>query len=205
MMHSDRRPVVSGKIVLFILLFAGGWIMPPASVAEEAKQIYSRGAGPTEVMIFTDYFCPPCQGVEPYLEAALTDLYRSGVKVTFVDKPINSRTPLYSRYFLYAAKAASSFEEMLHIRRVIFEIAATKPVDSEAELLRRLKEHDIKLGLFDVQPVFDQWTELIGRFGVRSTPTSIVMRPGQEPVIYTGSRDIPEGINRLLQELAGGS
>jgi len=49
-----------------------------------------RGSGLTEVLIFTDYFCPPCQAVEPFLEKALADLYRSGVKVTFVDKPIHS-------------------------------------------------------------------------------------------------------------------
>jgi protein-disulfide isomerase len=190
----------TGKTVFLIVIFAGIWILPPAGLAEEIRQIYSRGAGPTEVMIFTDYFCPPCQAVEPYLETALTDLYRSGVKVTFVDKPINARTPLYSRYFLYAARAAPDFEEVLHIRRAIFQIAGTQPVDTESELLRRLKENDIRLGLFDVQPVFEQWAELIGRFGVRSTPTCVVIRPGHESVIYVGSREIPEGIDRLIHE-----
>jgi len=199
MIRGDRlRPVILlAQIVFFVLLFSGGCSMPDPS---ERADLFSRGSGPAEILIFTDYFCPPCQAVEPYMEKALDDLFRSGMKVTFVDKPIHAVTALYSRYFLYAAKTAHRFEDMLRIRRVLFEIAKTRTVESESELLRKLKENNIRLGLFDVQPVFDQWAELIRRFGVRSTPTCIVISPGQEIVTFKGSREIPQGIDRLLQE-----
>lgn len=175
----------------------------PGPTTEASESIFSYGSGPIEVFIFTDYFCPPCQAVEPYLEKALADLNRLGAKITFVDKPIHKSTPLYSRYFLYAAETADGFSEILHIRRVLFGIAKTKVVDSESELFQKLKAHNIKLSLINVKPIFDHWVELIQRFGVRSTPTCIVKRPGQKVMIYNGTRKIPEGIDRLLKELSG--
>jgi len=185
-------------IVLWVLLAP-----IPGPATEVSESIFSHGSGPIEVFIFTDYFCPPCQAVEPYLEKALAKLNRLGVKVTFVDKPIHKSTLLYSRYFLYAAKPADGFSEILHIRRVLFDIAKTKVVDSESELFQKLKANNIKLALINVKPIFDQWVELIERFGVRSTPTCIVKRPGQKIMIYTGSGKIPEGIDLLLKELSG--
>ena len=206
MLSKDRlrtRILYGCALVLFTV--GSGWFMPELSVANEVPNIISRGRGPAEVLIFTDYFCPPCQGVEPYLEKALADLYRSGVKVTFVDKPIHAKTPLFSRYFLYAANSADSFAEVLHIRSVLFDIAKSKSVETEGELIGKLKANGIKLGLFDVRPVFGTWLELIQRFEVKSTPTCIVMRPGQAHSTLTGSGAIPEGIDRLLKELNGGS
>jgi len=175
----------------------------PSSTTEASESIFSYGSGPIEVFVFTDYFCPPCQAVEPYLEKALADLNRLGAKITFVDKPIHKSTPLYSRYFLYAAETADGFSEILNIRRVLFDIAKSKVVDSESELFQKLKASNIKLSLINVRPIFDQWVELIERFGVRSTPTCIVKRPGQKVMIYNGTRKIPEGIDLLLKELSG--
>ena len=195
------RKKLSILIIVLCVLLAP--ISGPA--AEEAESIYSYGSGPIEVFIFTDYFCPPCQAVEPYLETALTDLYRSGVRVTFVDKPIYAKTPLYSRYFFYAAKAATSFAEILHIRNALFDIAKTKAVNSERELMQKLKAKHIRLALIDVKPIFDQWAELIERFNVKSTPTCIIKRPGPKKMTYKGSREIPEGIDLLLQELSESS
>lgn len=191
-------------VALVLLLSAGGgdWLGPRPAAAGETPEVFSFGSGATEVFIFTDYFCPPCQAVEPYLETALTALVQAGAKVTFVDKPLDSRTPLYSRYFLYAANAAESFAELLRIRRTIFDIARTRAVESESELLRLLKESGIRLKLFDVQPVFAKWQDLIERFEVRSTPTCIVARPGHDRQSFTGGRAIPQGIDRLLAEIA---
>lgn len=192
-------------LVLLLAIGGGDCLRPRLTAAGEAPEVFSYGSGATEVFIFTDYFCPPCQAVEPYLEKGLTDLVQAGAKVTFVDKPLDSRTPLYSRYFLYAANTAESFAELLRIRRTIFDIARTRAVDSESELLRLLKESGIRLKLFDVQPAFAKWQDLIERFGVRSTPTCIVARPGHDLQNFTGGRAIPQGIDRLLAEIDAGA
>lgn len=196
--------IVTVNLMLLLLTGSGSWLRPRWLHAQEAPNVFSYGSGANEIFIFTDYFCPPCQKVEPYLEKALTDLLKAGMKVTFVDKPIDSRSPLYSRYFLYAANRADSFAEVLRIRRVLFDIARTRAIASESELVGLLKENDIRLKLFDVQPAFAKWADFIRDFGIRSTPTCIVTRPGQDNSRFAGSRSIPEGIDRLLMEIAGG-
>jgi len=175
-------------------------VISPA--VESPESIFSRGSGPMEIIIFSDYFCPPCQMIEPYLEGALADLHRLGAKITFVDKPIHSISPLYSKYFLYAADQASSFSEIIHIRNVLFDIAKSKSVHSEHKLFQKLKENNIKLGLIDVKPIFAEWIKLIQDFDVKSTPTCIVRRPGKELSVFKGSRHIQEGIDLLLEEVS---
>ena len=206
MLNKKQGLVEIGAINLMLLLLigAGGWLWPRLASAGATKDVFSYGSGEIEVFIFSDYFCPPCQKVEPYVEKALTELFQAGVRVTLVDLPIDRRTPLYSRYFLYAANNADSFDELVRIRRVMFDVARTRAIATESELIGMLKENDVRLKLFDIRPVFEKWTELIGRFEVRSTPTCIVTRPGQEIDKFTGNRGIPEGLDRLLKEIAGG-
>ncbi len=206
MLHNAarRRAAILTLNLMLALSIGSGWLVPRWVAAQKPAEVFSHGTGTVDIFVFTDYFCPPCQAVEPYLEGALTDLLALGAAVTFVDKPITPRTPLYSRQFLYAANATDRFEELLRIRRTLFDIARNNPVDSESELVRLMKESDIRLKLFDVRPVFTKWAEIIGRFGVRSTPTCIVTRPGQETLVFEGSREIPQGLDRLLKEMAGG-
>jgi thiol-disulfide isomerase/thioredoxin len=187
---------------LFALSIACVLLVPVLLAAEAFESSGSKDAGSTEVIIFTDYFCPPCQSIEPYLEQALAELHQLGVKVTLVDKPISGLTPLYSKYYLYAAKATPGFKETLHIRRVLFDIAQTRSVETERDLILRLREKNVRLSIMDVKPVFDGWAELIQRFEVRSTPTCIVVQPGQPVRTHIGSGNISKAIDLLLKQLS---
>jgi thiol:disulfide interchange protein DsbA len=189
-------------MILGLICLACLKLVPAFAFASESPEgIYTEGTGPIEIVVFSDYFCPPCQGVEPYLEEALAKLHRSGARITFVDMPIHEMTPLFARYFLYAANAADSFEEKLLVRRTLFDIAQTGAVTSERDLIQKLRENRIETARLDVRPIFDRWVELINRFAVKSTPTCVVVQPGQEVVTYSGSSGIPEGIDRLLEAL----
>jgi len=192
-------------VILFVLSASWGFngCLPPQSGAEEPREIYAFGSGPAELLLFTDYFCPPCQKIEPYLEVALPELHRAGVRITFVDMPIHDKTQLYARYFLYAAKADASFEEIMRVRRALFDIAKAKKVKTDQEMVGALKERAIKLSFLNVQSIFDQWSGSIKRFGVESTPTCIVTRPGRENLTLSGNRGIPEGLDKLRKELRG--
>ncbi|MBS0012463.1 MAG: thioredoxin family protein, partial [Desulfobacterales bacterium] len=87
-------------------------------VGRQSAEAFTIGDGPVEIVLFTDYFCPPCKDIEPYLENTLPELVSSGVKVTFVDAAFSRKSSLYARYFLYAAKAASSPESIINARSV---------------------------------------------------------------------------------------
>ncbi len=192
------------KLISMFLLCA--LLAPLAAWADDAPEnLYSFGPGPVEIYIFSDYFCPPCQKVEPILEVSIKELHRLGVKIIFVDKPLQKMSTLFSRYFLYAARAAESFEEILRARAVLFDIAKAGAVDSERSLSQQLRENHVERGLVNVRPVFDRWTALIGRFGVNSTPTVIVLRPGRPEERHAGSLRIPEAMDLLLKELSPGA
>ncbi|RPH50083.1 MAG: hypothetical protein EHM85_11665 [Desulfobacteraceae bacterium] len=192
------------QILILILAFM---LMNPvlAPADETPENIFSDGSGPVEIFIFSDYFCPPCQSIEPYLEYALTKLHQSGAGITFVDMPISALTPVFSKYYLYAINAVDSFTENLLVRRALFDIARTRSVNAESELIQKFKAKHIKLVPLDVKPLFDQWVALIKRFSVKSTPTCVVIRPGQAIVTYTGSREISEGIDQLLKVMSDNS
>ena len=184
---------------LFILSFLVLGLTP--SFAEGFENINSFGHGPTEVYIFSDYFCHPCQNIEAYLERALPTLYRRGVQISFVDIPIYKDTPLFSRYFIYAIKKATTFDQVMMARHALFVMARTKVEATDQTLIRKLKARGIPLKLMDTGPVFKQWQEVMRRFKVRSTPTCIVVKSGEEPRSYSGGRKIRNGLNGLLNEL----
>jgi thiol:disulfide interchange protein DsbA len=166
---------------------------------------FSFGKGPLEIYVFSDYFCPPCQGIEPYMESVLPRLSSMGARITFVDMPIHEQTPLYARYYLYAARKADNLEKVLRIRHALFDMAKSKAVASEREMMAGLKQKAVSLSYFDTQPAFMHWNDLINRFKVISTPTCIVVQPGQETLNLAGSEVIRQGIDPLLQRLSGAS
>lgn len=191
-----------------LLLGALAWGAPAMAAAEQpaaetVDEVFTRGDGPIELFVFADYFCPPCRRVEPYLEKSLLELVPLGVRVTFVDMPFSRLAPLYARYFLYAAKAAPTLDDLLHARDVLFRIATENAATSDQEMVQALKENDVAITYFDVRPLLTRWGEIIQAHNVRSTPTCIIVKPGQEPTRHVGSEEIPKAIAQLLAELSG--
>ncbi|MCF8035257.1 MAG: thioredoxin family protein [Desulfobacteraceae bacterium] len=170
-------------------------------VGEQSEAVFTIGSGQVEVVLFTDYFCPPCQSLEPVLDEKLPELIASGAKVTFVDAPFNRRSSLYARYFLYAAKASSSPESIMHARNLLFRLAEKKKVESEKEMMQALKENNVDINLFDTQPVINQWKKIMNKYNLRTTPTCVIIRPGEEPEQYRSGKAIPEALDRLLGQL----
>lgn len=171
-------------------------------VGQESDAVFTRGSGPVEVVLYSDYFCPPCQRLEPYLEETLPELVSSGVKITFVDAPFNQKSSLYARYFLYAAKAASSLESIIDARSVLFELAENHSIESEPDLVQALEENNVDIELFNTEPLMDQWKEIMEKYNFRSTPTCVIVKPGQEPKQHRGAKAIPEALDRLLEEVS---
>jgi thiol:disulfide interchange protein DsbA len=196
---SLHRPL---KALLPLLLTLLAVVLSPTlAPAAETESLYSFGQGPMEIYIFSDYFCPPCQGVEPYLENALPELFDHGAKISFIDMPIHQPTPIYSRYYLYAAKASAGLEPAIKARSALFELAKTKAVTADSELIQELKKQEIKIRLLDTKDVFAQWRDLIQRFNITSTPTCVVVAPGQPERRFVGGGDIREGLDQLRKDL----
>jgi len=188
--------------VVFLCLLAIICSIAPAAGAEK-EAVPSYGQGPHEVLIFSDYFCPPCQALEPKLEPVLDALYKQGsVKITFVDTPMHRETPLFAKFYLYAAKAAPDYKAAMRARQVLFALAGKENVfwmdDRIEEAFRKEK---IAYTPFDFRSVQPALNGLIKQHRVDATPTCVILSPGKKARKYTGTDEILKGLASLQTTL----
>ncbi|MDD5532621.1 MAG: thioredoxin domain-containing protein [Syntrophales bacterium] len=159
------------------------------------------GTGPYEVLIFTDYFCPPCQEVEPGIEPLLEKLQAGGAKVTFIDVPFHKTTPLYAKYYLYAANNRGTYQDTFRTRKALFHLAGEKIALSEDSLASALREKNISFRPYDVKPVFSEWNNIIKAYKIDSTPTLVIKYRNGNSRKYTGFREIMSGLSEISAEM----
>jgi thiol-disulfide isomerase/thioredoxin len=180
---------------LFVSLAGCGKTSPPA----EKSALPSYGEGSREVLLFTDYFCPPCQALESELEPILDQLLaRGGVKITLVDAPVHKLTPLYARYFLFSANAGKGFKSDMHARRVLFSIAKAGAVSTEEGLEAELRKQGVAFQPYDLSKVFAAMNETMKTHDIRSTPTCVVAYTSADLRKYSGPDEIKKGLALLL-------
>ena len=171
----QRLPLLVMMLLGYILVsFSFSGSATPAYAADNTSSV-SYGKGSWELIIFTDYFCPPCQSVEKDLEPEIERLLaRGGIKITFVDFPGHKGTALYAKYFLSACASDKGYQNVMKARNILFALAGQKKVDQENVLAAALKSKNIALKVIDPKPVFNQWSEMIKRFEIDQTPTCIL-------------------------------
>jgi thioredoxin-related protein len=185
---------------LYIMFTFKGSINPAYSA--DSNLVRSYGSGPYQMLIFSDYFCQPCQQLEKELDGAIHDIIAGGgVKVSFVDLPIYKLTPLYANYFLYAVNASKSFQEVLLARKALFDVAWRVDAITEPQLENALKSRNIPLKPHDVKPVLMQYDEIIKKCQVRGTPTFVFVYSPTDVRKYTGGPDIKKGLSELRKAL----
>lgn len=191
----SRLSAVCLKILLFGLLAT---LAPQAGTAAE-EGVPSFGRGPQEVLVFSDYFCPPCRELEPRLEPVLDALYRQGkVKIRFVDTPMHRETPLFAKFYLYAAKATPDYGAAVRARQVLFALAGRENVFWMDERIEEaFRKEKIVYTPFDFRMVQPEINRLIREYRVDSTPTCVVVLTGEKPRKYAGADDILKGLQSL--------
>lgn len=174
--HNQRFPLLAMMIIgyLFVSFSFSGSATP--AYADDQTGIPSYGKGAWELIIITDYFCPPCQTAEKYLEPELERLLARGdIKITFVDYPGHGKkTALFAKYFLGAVAANKGYKNVLKARRVLFALAAQGKIDQDSSLAAALKTENIVLKMIDPVPVYTQWSAMTKRFEINQTPTCIL-------------------------------
>ncbi len=189
-------------VCCWIVAFLLSLMLTNHSYGEELLPTF--GQGTIQVILYTDYFCPPCRAMEPDVEPLLRDLMRTGkINLTFVDTPTNQITSLYARYFIYALNANQEFEEVLKARNTLFE-AAEKKMQDKAKLEEFLKEKGINWKPVNVTPAFNFWNKYLKDDSIRSTPSCVVKR-GEKKEIVVGSLEILKALENLKKEIATGT
>jgi thiol-disulfide isomerase/thioredoxin len=184
--------------VVFFCLFVFIISVAPAAGAEK-EAVPSYGQGPLEILIFSDYFCPPCQALEPKLEPVLNALYKQGnVKIRFVDTPMHKETPLFAKFYIYAAKAAPDYGAAVRARQVLFALAGKENVIWMDERIEEaFRKEKVAFTPFDFRTAQPEINRLIREHKVDSTPTCVILSPGKKARKYTGAEDILKGLTSL--------
>jgi thiol:disulfide interchange protein DsbA len=177
---------------IFFSIFLKSNITP--LYAEEIL-IPSFGGGKTTVRLYTDYFCGPCNKLEPKLEPLIVDLVKNGkINITFVDTPIHTYSPLYARYFLYILNEKNEFEYALKARNALFE-AAKNNITKKEVIEDFLKKRNIKFRPLNVSPTFTILNGYLKEDKINATPTCVIFNGERKS--YTGSADIIKALQGI--------
>jgi len=168
--------------ILFLVLFKG----TAAPVYAADTLIPSFGNGHVQVRLYTDYFCKPCNALEPKLEPVINDLVKRGViTITFIDAPVHKETTLYAKYFLYILNEKKELNYALRARAVLFEAAKQKITDSN-KLEAFIKKKGIGFKPFDVKLTFGIFSSYLKEDKINKTPTCVINNRGKREN-FTGS------------------
>ncbi len=200
------------RIPLLVFAFLGYFFVAltlngtatPAYGADKAV-LPSFGSGNVEVIAFSDYFCPPCQALEPQAAPLLEELHAGGkVKVTFVDTPFHKMTATYARYFLYSLQDGGTLQDAERVRAVLFDTAKKNAAPTEEALKALLASRQVSWRPIELKPVYDEWNRLLNAHKVRATPTFVIRYSEADTRTFVGTDNILEGLKALRAAVGTG-
>ena len=203
MFRLHKLPLLLFSILGYLtIIFTFSGSVTPAFGQINEKAVPSIGKGHYEIIIFTDYFCPPCRRIDTKAEPLLKQILATGkVKITFVDVPFAKATPVYAKYYLYAANADASADNIFKVRKLFFEAAQGRHIQEEIGLLAYIKEKNIKFKPLDEKSVFPILTAIAKDNKVRATPTCVIRYSAKDTKTFVGDSEIWDGLKKLGDSL----
>lgn len=206
MFRIHKLPLLLFSLLGYLsILFTFSGSVTPAFGQEVAAGVPSLGKGKYEVVMFADYFCPPCLRIDTKAEPLLKELLATGkIKITFADVPFHRFTPTYIKYYLYAVNAHSGAKNVFHIRKTLFEAAQVKHIETENALVAYLKQQKISLKPVDEKSIFSILSSMINENNIKSTPTCLIRYSATNVKKFVGDEEIWNGLNALKMHISAG-
>jgi hypothetical protein len=204
MFRLNKLPLLIFSLLGYLtILFTFSGSVTPAFGLEISSGVPTLGNGSYEITWYADYFCPPCLRIDTKADPLLKKLLATKkVKITFVDVPFHAITPVYAKYYLYAANANSGANNILHIRKILFDAAQVKKIQTEIALVTYLKEQNIPLKTLDERSIFPILSHMIKKDNIKSTPTCIIRYSAKDVKIFVGDEEIWNGLNALKTHIS---
>jgi thiol-disulfide isomerase/thioredoxin len=204
MFKLHKLPLLLFSVLGYLtVLFTFSGSVTPSFAQVSTGAVPSLGKGPYEVIMFTDYFCPPCYRIDTQAEPLFKDLLATGkVKMTFVDVPYNRATPTYVKYYLYAANANSSVDNILQVRKMLFEAAQLRRIQDENSLVSYLKQNKISWKALDENTIFPLLSAITKEHKVRATPTCVIKYSTKNIKTFVGDVEIWNGLTELQKHVS---
>lgn len=203
MFKLHRLPLLIFSLLGYLtVFFTFSGSVTPSFAQGSTGTVPSLGKGPYEVILFTDYFCPPCYRIEIKAEPLMKELLATDkVKMTFIDVPYNRTTPTYARYYLYTAHADSSAKNIFHVRNLLFEAAQLRRIQDENGLVSHLKENKISWKVLDENTIFPILSAITKEYKVKATPTCVIKYSAKNIKTFVGDIEIWSGLTELQKHV----
>ena len=173
-------------IVFIALLLCG------ASTAETRLMTY--GKGPLEVILFTDFFCPPCQKLEGLISGTLDNIINNNIaSVTFVPLPMSKKSMILALH-LISYSEGKSYKAVAQNRKKLYDMAKSGAVTDEM-VDQWVQKYRGKSG--ELNPYIKSMNDTIIENNVTSTPTCIIRYAGGVKQTFKGYKDIQDALNAL--------
>ncbi|MDI6742308.1 MAG: thioredoxin domain-containing protein [Smithella sp.] len=204
MFKLNKLPLLLFSLLGYLtILFTFSGSVTPSFAQVSTGTVPSLGKGPYEVIMFADYFCPPCYRIDTKAEPLMKELLATGkVKITFVDVPFSRPTPTYTKYYLYAANADSSVDNILHVRKMLFEAAQLRRIQDENSLVSYLKEKKVSWKAMDENTIFPLLSNITKEHKVRATPTCVIKYSAKNIKSFVGDVEIWNGLTELQKHVS---
>jgi len=199
MFKLNKLPLLVFSLLGYLtVFFTFSGFVTPAYGQDSTNSIPSLGKGKYEIVMFADYFCPPCRRIDTKAEPLFKELLATGkVKITFVDVPFHKETPIYAKYYLYAANAKSDANNILHARKILFDAAQDKHIQTEDALVIYLNEQKILWKTMDEKSIFSIMSSMIKENKIDSTPTCVIKYSRTNIKKYVGDDKIWDGLKQI--------
>lgn len=204
MIKLNKLPLLAFSLLGYLTIFLTlSGSVTPAYGQVTGTGVPSLGQGNYEIIMFTDYFCPPCLSIDTKAEPLLKELLATQkVKITFVDVPFHKPTPIYIKYFIYAVNANPQAENIFYIRRILFEAAQTKHIEKEDALVAYLKEKKISWKAMNEKSVFQMFQAVLNDNKVNATPTCVIKHSKKDVKKFVSSDEIWKGLTDLKTRIS---
>jgi hypothetical protein len=194
--YTSRAKQLTLLITVYFFVVLSFSVFTALAGAAEKYKVPSYGTGPVELIIFTDYFCDLCQSSERELDEVIGKLLANGeVKITFVDIPIpgNLSSPIFTKYFLYAAQADTGYANAIKARKLLLKMARQNSI-TEGAIEKTFKTEGIAFKIFDCKLILVASKILINKHKVNKAPAYILKYPQKDARKFTD----PEQIRKVL-------
>src|SRR5664280_1514518 len=206
MFRIHKLPLLLFSLLGYLtILFTFSGSVTPAYGQDATSSVPTLGKGHYEVVMFADYFCPPCRRIDTKAEPLLKELLATGkVKIMFVDVPFHSATPIYAKYYLYAINANPRAENVFHVRKTLFDAAQDRQIHTEDALVVYLNEQKISWKIFDEKSVLTQLSDIIKKNNIKTTPTCFIRYSATDVKKFVGDEEIWSGLTALKTHISAG-
>lgn len=206
MFKLNKLPLLIFSLLGYLtVLFTFSGSVTPAYGQTTGGVVPSLGKGEYEIVMFADYFCPPCRRIDTKAEPLLKELLNSGkVKIEFVDVPLHSVTPIYAKYYLYAVNANADASNIINVRKILFDAAQDKHIRTEEALIAYLKEQNISWKTMDEKSVFPILSTIIKKNKIDRTPSCVIMYSVKDVKKFIGNEEIWKGLTALKTHISAG-